>query len=95
MRASLLIIALALTACGRASASSDDLVRRAEQSVYAEKVRAGVAPADARQQILEARAAAKKLEDDPEANYREAQRQQALNDLRADQCRREPYLKGC
>jgi hypothetical protein len=99
MRASLVLIALGLAACGKAGPAPDNAdtesYRKAELAEYRYLVGTGVPPAEARQRILSARDLARKLDDDPEAIWREANRQEEIAAVRADQCRREPWRSDC
>lgn len=97
MRAPLLLIALALTACGKAPTDfvDSDRYRTAEAAEYAQMVHAGTPPAKAKAQLASARDLSRKLEHDPEMTYREQQQQKEVQALHVVTCRNQPYLESC
>jgi hypothetical protein len=99
MKTPLLLIALALTACSRASTTQDtvdtDVYRQAELAEYQISVRNGTPPDKAWAQLVAARELNRKLEHDPEAIWKEQQRQRELAALNTVTCQNQPYLARC
>lgn len=95
MKTPLLLIALSLAACHRAAAENDQALTQAEAQIYTEWVQNGVSPAEAKARLDAARQLMHNVASDDAIAYQEAQRKKEISDVRADQCKREPYLEGC
>ena len=99
MKAVLLCTLVMLAGCQQSNASSDAVdsqaYRDAENRVMAEDIRHGISPEQARARIIEAREMQRRNSKDPALRQMAEQRQRELDDLRADQCRRQPSLPGC
>jgi outer membrane PBP1 activator LpoA protein len=95
MRASVLLIALALAACSKAQADADDAYTKAEAQIYLQKIHEGESPEQAKAELSAAREFANKIANDPEIARDMKRHELDQAELHSSACKTDPVMEGC